>query len=51
MHPRLQNKTNWTYCIKLQGCINKALCERYEAKDQPLQAFMLVCDWSFFASS
>jgi hypothetical protein len=48
MHPRLQNKANWTYCIKSKAALIKLYPNDLKQKTSHNQAFMPDCDWSLF---
>lgn len=40
MHPRLQNKANWTYCIKSKAALIKLYPNDLKQKTSHNQAFM-----------
>jgi hypothetical protein len=48
MHPRLQNKANWTYCIKSKAALIKFYPNDLKQKTSHNQAFMPDCDWFLF---
>jgi hypothetical protein len=49
MYPRLQNKTNWTYCIKSKAALIQLYPNDLKQKTCHNQVSMLDCDWSHFA--